>query len=116
MVPNFKSFIGESLWADAHKKNIGIEARREDDINRLSKDDFFNYINDTYDCLRIESQVMIREHYMSIPFFVIGFKMDRLTIVFKEDKLGYVHIMANPKDCKEFFDEKIILIFFLSYL
>ena len=41
--------LSESVWGDIRKKSLGQEQRLEDDVNLLSKDEFYDYINDHYE-------------------------------------------------------------------
>lgn len=42
--------LSESVWGDLRKKSLGREKRIEEDIDRLSYDDFVKYIKGTYEC------------------------------------------------------------------
>lgn len=48
MIPDFKSYIGESVWADIHRRSNGVQVRKEDDINNLDYKEFFDYIYVNY--------------------------------------------------------------------
>ena len=48
MIPDFKTYINESVWGDIRKRGLGTEVKAEDDINILSQDELFEYINDHY--------------------------------------------------------------------
>lgn len=43
------SKITESIWGDIRKKSLGQEERVENAVNTLSKDEFYDYINDHYE-------------------------------------------------------------------
>ena len=42
--------LSESVWGSIRKKSLGQETRIEDDIDRLSYDDFVKYIKCAYEC------------------------------------------------------------------
>lgn len=44
MIPNFKTYIKESVWGDIRKRGNGTDIKKEDDINQLNSTDFFSYI------------------------------------------------------------------------
>lgn len=48
MIPKFKEYLNESVWADVRKKSLGLEDRMENDVNHMSFDDFTAYITDIY--------------------------------------------------------------------
>ena len=43
------SKIVESIWSDMEDRSIGDQVRKEDDINNLDLDDFYDYLNRTYE-------------------------------------------------------------------
>ena len=47
-IKTFKEFINESVWGDIYKRGAGEQARKEDDIERLSDDDFVEYLKSKY--------------------------------------------------------------------
>ena len=48
MIPDFKTYLGESVWGDIRKKSLGQEERMEDNVNSLTKDQFYEYLLDNY--------------------------------------------------------------------
>ena len=48
MIPDFKTYIGESLWSDLQNKSIGKSIRKEDDVNSMDMDRFVAYLNQHY--------------------------------------------------------------------
>ncbi len=49
MIPNFKTFIKESIWSDMQDRSMGKTVRKEDDINLLDVDEFIEYLKKSYD-------------------------------------------------------------------
>ena len=49
MIPDFKTFINESLWSDMEDRSIGDEIRKEDDINHLDFEELIEYVKDRYE-------------------------------------------------------------------
>lgn len=49
MIPNFKTYIKESVWGDLHSRGIGETEREEDSVNNLEFDEFFVYLKDRYE-------------------------------------------------------------------
>ena len=41
MIPDFKTFIKESIWSDIQDRSSGEVMRKEDDVNHLNFNDFF---------------------------------------------------------------------------
>jgi len=48
MIPDFKTYIKESVWGGILDRGSGETIRKEDDINNLSFDEFVEYLKDTY--------------------------------------------------------------------
>ena len=51
MIPDFKTYIGESVWADIHRRSNGTQERKEDDlsyINDMTVDDFIQFLMNEY--------------------------------------------------------------------
>jgi len=42
------SYVGESIWADMHKRSNGEQERKEDNIDKLDFHEFVSYLKDTY--------------------------------------------------------------------
>ena len=50
MIPDFKTYLKESIWADIHKRSNGVQIRKEDDyIDKLDFNEFIQYLDDTYE-------------------------------------------------------------------
>ena len=50
MIPDFKTYIKESIWSDIQDRSAGEAIRKEDDINLLDFEGFYKYIEDRYIC------------------------------------------------------------------
>ena len=48
MIPDFKTYINESVWGDLRKKSLGQETRIEDDVDSMDKFGFIDYIRKNY--------------------------------------------------------------------
>ena len=48
MIPDFKTYIGESLWGSIRDRVNGDTIRKEDDIDHMNKEQFFEYLKDLY--------------------------------------------------------------------
>ena len=48
MIPNFKTYITESIWSDIQDRSMGKTVRKEDDINHLDYVEFFTYLTEHY--------------------------------------------------------------------
>ena len=48
MIPNFKTYIKESIWSDIQDRSAGETIRKEDDVDRLNYDEFFVYLTEHY--------------------------------------------------------------------
>ena len=48
MIPDFKTYIGESAWGEMRKKSSGEQIRKEDDLDNLSFEEFYEYLRKKY--------------------------------------------------------------------
>ena len=48
MIPDFKTYLNESVWGDLRKKSLGQEVRTEEDVNLMDMEGFKNYLYDRY--------------------------------------------------------------------
>ena len=48
MIPDFKTYIKESIWSDIQDRSSGETIRKEDDVNHMNFDTFAEYIKDNY--------------------------------------------------------------------
>ena len=48
MIPDFKTFISESIWSDMQDRSAGNKIRKEDDVNLLDIDGLCDYLNKHY--------------------------------------------------------------------
>jgi len=48
MIPNFRTYIGESVWGGMLDRSVGDSIRKEDDINHLDYEEFFVYLTKKY--------------------------------------------------------------------
>ena len=48
MIPNFKTYLKESHWSEMNRRSQGITVRKEDNIDHMDIDEFYNYLKDSY--------------------------------------------------------------------
>ena len=70
MIPDFKTYIGESVWVDMHKRSNGTQERKEDDINFMDMHDFLEYINKKYEFK--DREIIALSSFIGIPLFCYG--------------------------------------------
>lgn len=44
MIPDFNTYIKESIWSDIQDRSTGEIVRKEDDINNMDMSEFYNYL------------------------------------------------------------------------
>ena len=49
MIPDFKTYIGESTWGEMRRRSSGNTIRKEDDINLLDFYEFVEYLKNAYE-------------------------------------------------------------------
>ena len=78
MIPDFKTYIGESVWADMHKRSNGTQERKEDDINFMDMHDFLEYINKKYEFK--DREIIVLSSFIGIPLCSYGSNIIHLFI------------------------------------
>ena len=48
VIKTFSEFINESIWSDIQDRSAGDTVRKEDDINLLDRDEFYDYLKNKY--------------------------------------------------------------------
>ena len=48
MIPDFKTYIGESVWSDIHKRSNGEKERKEDNVDLLDRLGLMDYLKKHY--------------------------------------------------------------------
>jgi len=48
MIPDFKTYIKESLWSDLQDRSSGDVVRKEDDVDHFGYEEFFVYLTEHY--------------------------------------------------------------------
>ena len=48
MIPDFKTYIKESIWSDIQDRSSGEQVRQEDDVDRFGYEEFFVYLTEHY--------------------------------------------------------------------
>ena len=107
MIPDFKTFIKESIWSDMQDRSAGDAVRKEDDINILDCDELYDYIFDLYKSIDIYPLPLVsstsQTHtYFSIPIFKSGYKVYRIDCTFENNKISKIRLMATDADVKDF--------------
>ena len=107
MIPDFKTFIKESIWSDIQDRSAGDTVRKEDDINIFDCDELYDYIFDLYKSIDIYPLPLVSSTsptrtYFSIPIFRTSNIVYRLTCTFDNDKISNITLMAIDIDVKDF--------------
>ena len=73
MIPNFRTYIKESIWRNISQRSEGIMTRKEDNIDLLDFDDFYKYVKDNYKdrVFDISKSIMPRQKYRSCDVDII---------------------------------------------
>ena len=90
MIPDFKTFIKESIWSDMQDRSAGEITRKEDDINCLDMLGLLDYIQKKYE---LSKEVMTLSSSIGIPLFSYGSYIMYLIISFtySQDKIRDVY-------------------------
>ena len=112
MIPDFKTYIGESVWGDLRKRSSGEVIRREDDVNNLDADGLTDYLEKHYKPLNsfaiitnagnIISVPIIRDHTNSCIMFGCETKSVKMTNDIMDHVHGLLRVMENNFSIKTF--------------
>ena len=126
MIPDFKTYITESIWSDIQDRSMGKTVRKEDDINLLDVDEFIEYLKKSYKVLIHDRTIgfYIENHKckISIPIEMndynetpnVGNRI--LSIIIDLEPGGEILIMPNmyvfrlyPRKIQKTFGDKYII-------
>lgn len=84
MIPDFKTYIKESIWSDIQDRSSGNVVRKEDDINNLDG---------------VELKRYITSHYKSLNnFAVVTYVIDVLCVpIIKDDANNCIMYSTSPE-------------------
>ena len=91
MIPDFKTFIKESIWSDMQDRSSGDTIRKEDDINYLDMLGLLDYIQKKYE---FNKEIMTSSSSIGIPLFSYKSNIIYLIISFtySQDRIYDVYI------------------------
>lgn len=98
MIPDFKTYIKESIWSDIQDRSSGETVRKEDDIDNLDMDEFYDYLNDHYEPT-LESSYKIRLYKDISVILVPVFSSDGKHI--SPSYINHIEIDFDPDDVTE---------------
>ena len=79
MIPDFKTYIKESVWGDLRKKSLGQEARVEDDVDLMDTERLYQYVISKYRTLPGYTAYKIIRTYRAIDCSPIIFSEKNFT-------------------------------------
>ena len=108
MIPNFKTYLRESVWGDLRKKSLGQEVREESNVDNLDQLGFYEYLRNRYKPqisvpITISSGILNRP--ISIPLLCFGDETYYLYIQ-ETTRRDYAYMYIRQKDIyPEFLDD-----------
>ena len=66
MIPDFKTYIRESIWSDLQDRSSGEVMRKEDDVNHLNFNDFFEYLTSHYKPNNLDYEIRKSMDFMNV--------------------------------------------------
>ena len=95
MIPNFKTFIKESIWSDMQDRSAGETVRKEDNIDHLDYEEFFVYLTEHYQPKSKKDNEKIggRTPIMDINTIVIFIPIESI-----DDRIKTLMIVISKKD------------------
>ena len=125
MIPDFKTFIKESIWSDMQDRSAGETVRKEDDIDNLDTYEFIEYLKKSYKVIINDRIIGFYEDHkckISIPIEMndynetpnVGNRI--LSIIIDLEPGGEILIMPNmyvfrlyPRKIQKTFGDKYII-------
>ena len=99
MIPNFKTYIEESIWRNISQRSEGIKSRKEDGIEQLDMVGLYKYILSHYELTEKKHGMTYGTENMSITISKNGREEILLIYGFYE-----IHLFFNlEKDTKLFY-------------
>ena len=91
MIPDFKTYIKESIWSDIQDRSSGETIRKEDDINNLDMLGLLDYIQKKYEFK--DKKIITLSSSIGIPLFSYESNITYLTIsyTFSQDRIYDVY-------------------------
>ena len=105
MIPDFKTYITESIWSDIQDRSMGKTVRKEDDIDHLDYVEFFTYLTEHYkpkskkDNEKIGGRTPISDTDIGeifIPIESIDGKIKTLVITISKKDNSVVSMITSP--------------------
>ena len=105
MIPDFKTFIKESIWSDMQDRSAGETVRKEDNIDHLNYEEFFVYLTEHYqpkskkDNEKIGGRISIIDTDIAeifIPIEFINGSIKTLRIEMSKKDNSIVSIVVSP--------------------
>ena len=95
MIPDFKTFIKESIWSDMQDRSAGETVRKEDNIDHLDYEEFFVYLTEHYKPKSKKDNEKIggRTPIMDINTIVIFIPIESI-----DDRIKTLMIVISKKD------------------
>jgi len=98
--------VNESIWSDIQDRSAGETVRKEDDVNNLDVNGLYEHIYDLYEQINTFPMPLKSDEglypYFSIPIFKTNYKVYRLDVVFTNNKILKLVLMATDADIRDF--------------
>lgn len=72
MIPNFRTYLKESVWGDIRKKSLGQEERIENSFNNMSPQELVDFLNENYRFSQMIWDVKNKDNSITIPILRTG--------------------------------------------
>ena len=80
MIPDFKTFIKESIWSDMEDRGTGDLVKKEDEVDPMSLEDLYYYVNKNYKLAYPKTKWIIQPSKHDVPY-----SLDVPIFKFKDD-------------------------------
>ena len=108
MIPDFKTYLNESVWGDLRKKSLGQENRIENDIDRMDMPTFKEYLKERYIFLETSRECveLSRAEELYVYFFKqTGFNRTKYFLFWLYPEHGMITFSHSlPSECPEIYN------------
>ena len=107
MIPDFKTYIGESVWGGVLDRGVGDSIRKEDDVDLMDFEDFYQYIQTKYEAKDEKCPIAGRLQLQNMDIAEIFTPIEKIgnfykSLVFEYNKQTHKYIkIRSPKSLYE---------------
>ena len=98
MIPDFNTYLKESIWSNINKRSEGNLERKEDYINDLNQDELFDYIKENYEPMSqydFDNNHSYKKNDISIPVILPAIASYSYAANLRFEKFGKIVVFGK---------------------